>query len=313
MKMLVTGSCGFIGSNLVDRLLDMGHEVVGIDNLSADAHDHFYFNPKAKYYEYSVTDDIMCSDVFGKHNFDYVFHLAAEARIQRCIQDPTLCLETNTMGTQTMLSLSKRYGIKRMVFMSTSAIYGLRKNVIAGMTTSRDQKETDAPDCLNAYSYSKWFGEGLCKMYSDLYGLDTVCFRGFNIYGERQPKRGQYAPVIGVFQRQVKYDQSLTIVGDGQQRRDFVHVGDVCDALYEGAVAEKPQNAEVYNIGTGKNHSVLEVADLIAAHYKHKHKHIHLPARAGEAKETLASIGKIKANLNWKPKVVLEDWISKQD
>jgi UDP-glucose 4-epimerase len=311
--MLVTGSCGFIGSNLVDRLIEMGHDVVGIDDLSADAHDHFYFNPKAEYHKYSVTDYIMCSDVFKRHKFDYVFHLAAEARIQRCIIDPTLCLETNTMGTQTMLSLAKKYDVKRLVFMSTSAIYGLRSKVVAEMTANGDQKETDEPDCLNAYSYSKWFGEGLCKMYSTLYDLDTVCFRGFNIYGERQPKRGQYAPVIGVFQRQVKSGEPLSIVGDGQQKRDFVHVGDVCDALYEGAVVESNQRGEIYNIGTGKNHSVLQVANLIARHYNHKFDHIHLPAREGEARVTLANIKKIKSNLKWEPKVVLEDWISRQD
>jgi nucleoside-diphosphate-sugar epimerase len=309
MRILVTGSCGFIGSTLVDYLINKGHQVVGIDNLSADSHDQFYFNDKAEYYKYSVTDSVMCSDVFKRHNFDYVFHLAAEARIQRCIEDPSSCLETNTMGTEVMLSLSQKYEVSRFVFMSTSAIYGLQNENLEGDS----QKETDTPDCLNAYSYSKWFGESLCKMYSKLYNLDTVCFRGFNIYGNRQPKKGQYAPVMGIFLRQIKNKEALTIVGDGLQKRDFIHVDDVCSALYAGATDHKIQNGEVYNIGTGSNNSIVEIADKMAKHYKHDLQHIYLPPRIGEARVTLADISKTKFKLNWKPEIKVEEWISKQD
>jgi UDP-glucose 4-epimerase len=284
---LVTGSCGFLGSNLVDMLIEQGHKVVGIDNLSSDAHDQFYFNPNATYYHYDVNDYVMCSDVFERHKPNAVFHLAAEARIQNCIEDPSLCMETNLMGTQTMLQLSRKEKVKRMVFMSTSAVYGLRANPI--------QKEEDKTDCLNPYSLSKWFGENLCKMYSKNYGLDTVCFRGFNIYGDRQPKKGQYAPVIGIFKRQKEAGDALTVVGDGEQRRDFIHVSDVCRGLMAGAFSKETQNGEVYNLGTGKNYSVNEIAEMIGG------KRDYLPQRQSESRSTLADISKAKEKLGWIP------------
>ena len=155
------------------------------------------------------------------------------------------------------------------------------------------QNENDAPDCLNAYSYSKWFGENLCKMYSKNYGLDTVCFRGFNIYGNRQPKKGQYAPVIGIFKRQKNAGEPLTIVGDGKQRRDFVHVSDVCRGLVAGALTDQNQAGEVYNLGSGKNYSVNEIADMIGG------ERVYLPARQGESRSTLADNTKVKEKLGW--------------
>ena len=264
MYCVVTGGCGFVGSNLVDMLVEQGHTVTVIDNLSSDAHDQFYYSDHATYYDHSVTDYVMCSQVFERNQPDVIFHLAAEARIQNCIEDPTLCMETNVMGTQTMLSLCKKHGgVRRMVFMSTSAIYGL--------TNPAPQKETDSPDCLNAYSLSKFFGEKLCRLWSEMYQLDTVCFRGFNIYGNRQPKKGPYAPVIGVFNRQIDEGKSLTIVGDGLQRRDFIHVSDVCRGLIAGAKVDARQS--------------------------------------GEARITLADISKIKASLGWEPQINLDSWI----
>jgi len=301
MNYLVTGSCGFIGSHLVDTLVSQGHNVVGIDNLSSDAHDYFYYNEKATYYEYNITDYVMCSDVFERYRPDVVFHLAAESRIQNCIHDPGKCMETNVLGTETMLSLAKKHSAKRFVFMSTSAIYGLRESPTL---------ESDTPDCLNAYSYSKFFGENLCKLYSTNYDLDTVCFRGFNIYGDRMPSKGQYALVLGIFQRLINEGKSLTIVGDGNQRRDFIHVSDVCRGLIAGADAKLRQNGEIYNLGSGKNYSVNEIADIMANLLNHRILHTHIPERKGEAKNTLANLDKIKKNLFWYPKTNFEDWIS---
>ena len=188
MNILVTGGCGFIGSNLVDELILQGNTVTVIDNLSSDAHDQFYFNKEATYYHYSVTENHLVSQCFEHHKPHYVFHLAAEARIQNCITNPSKALETNTTGTQVVLSNAKLHSAKRVMFSSTSAIYGLNETL--------PQVETLPTNCLNMYSYSKLFSEGLCKLYSDLYGLDTVCFRYFNAYGPRQPVRGPYAPVL---------------------------------------------------------------------------------------------------------------------
>lgn len=305
MKLIVTGSCGFIGSNLVDMLVEQGHEVVGIDNLSSDAHDEFYYNDKATYYKYNITDYVMCSDVFERHRPDGVFHLAAEARIQNCIQDPSLCFETNIIGTGTMLSLCKKHKVSRMIFMSTSAIYGLKANDV--------QKETDSTDCLNAYSLSKLHGEQICKLYSTMYGVDTICFRGFNIYGKRMPRKGQYALVMGIFQRLLSEGKALTITGDGEQRRDFIHVDDVCRGLIAGMETQTTQGGSVYNLGTGRSLSINHVASLMREKWKSNLPFEYLPRRLGEAMLTCADISSIQGNLSWQPKVSIEEWIDSLD
>jgi UDP-glucose 4-epimerase len=162
-------------------------------------------------------------------------------------------------------------------------------------------------DCLNPYSVTKTAGEELCKMYTDLFGLETVSFRYFNVYGERQPLKGQYAPVIGIFLRQKNAGEPMTVVGDGTQKRDFTYVGDIARA---NVLASNLENKEVVgqliNLGTGLNHSVLEIKDLIGGDF------IHIEARLGESKETLADNSKAKNILHWEPTQKLEDWIDKQ-
>jgi len=309
MKCLVTGGAGFIGSNLVDRLILDGHEVTVIDNESSDAHDQFYWNEKANNYKYNICDYVMCSDVFKRHKPDVVFHIAAEARIQPCIEDPLKAVESNVVGTTTILELSRRYKVKRFVYSSTSSAYGL-KNVPPLV-------ETMPNDCLNPYSVSKTAGEEMCKMYSNLFDLQTVIFRYFNVYGERQPLKGQYAPVIGIFQRQKRAGEPLTIVGDGEQRRDFTHVSDVVEANILAATKEFDEwqingtehtiykYGQVYNVGTGINHSINEIAEMVGG------DKINIPARLGESRITLANILKTKKHLNWEPKIKLTDWIKK--
>ena len=220
MKYLVTGGAGFIGSNIVDRLVSAGHGVVVIDNESSDAHDYFYYNDKAKYYKHDICDHDKIKHLFK--GVDTVFHCAAEARIQPAIKNPLLAVKTNSYGTCSVLQAARDMGVRRVVYSSTSSAYGLINEV--------PQVETQPDDCLNPYSVSKVSGEKLCKMYSDLFGLETVIFRYFNVYGERQPLRGQYAPVVGLFLEQMKKGEPLTIVPDGEQRRDFTHVSDVVSA-----------------------------------------------------------------------------------
>ena len=159
-------------------------------------------------------------------------------------------------------------------------------------------------DCLNPYSVTKVSGEKLCKMYTDLFGLETVTFRYFNVYGERQPIKGQYAPVIGIFIRQRDSGESMTIVGDGKQKRDFTHVSDVVTANVLASVLEnKEAVGKVLNIGTGINHSILEIAKLIGDNYTF------IESRLGEAQETLANTDRAKEMLGWTPSVKLEDWL----
>ncbi len=293
-KSIVTGGAGFIGSNLVDKLLTMGHEVIVIDNQFSEAHDKFYWNFHGKNYRMDIRDYSLTRKLYD--GVDYVFHFAAEARIQPAIENPIEAVSINSLGTCTVLQCAREAGVKRVMYSSTSSGYGMNEppNV-----------ETQPDDCLNPYSVSKVNGEKLCKMYTNLYGLETVCFRYFNVYGNRQPLKGQYAPVIGIFLRQLAAGEQLTIVGDGEQRRDFTHVDDVVNANIKAALANIDDKCfgQVYNVGTGLNHSINEIAAMISDNK------INISARPGEAKISLANNTKLRETFDWEPTVKLEDWI----
>lgn len=297
-KSIVTGGAGFIGSNLVDELLNLGHHVVCIDDESSDANENFYWNKRCENHKLDICDYEKILPLF--ENVDFVFHLAAEARIQPAILNPLKAVRTNVSGTANILQASREHGIKRVMYSSTSSAYGF--NPIPN-------KEDMPDDCLNPYSVSKAAGEKLCSMYTKLFGVKTVVFRYFNVYGDRQPLKGQYAPVIGIFGRQRKNGESLTIVGDGLQRRDFTHVKDVVQANILASTVEFEESlfGTIFNVGTGINHSILEVAKMISDNY------VHIDPRPGEMRETLANNEKIKNVLGWRPTVKLEDYIKSME
>jgi len=295
MKCLVTGGAGFIGSNLVDALLERGDEVVVVDNESADCHDHFYWNNRALNHKVDINDFKSLRPLFN--GVDYVFHLAAEARIQPSLINPLQAVQTNVLGTANVLQAAREAGVRRVMYSSTSSAYGLKN--------TPPLSENMPNDCLNPYSVSKTAGEELCKLYTRLFKLETVTFRYFNVYGLRQPVKGQYAPVLGLFLRQRNAGQRLTVVGDGLQRRDFTDVRDVVRANMLTAACENPAIVgETINVGTGKNHSVLDVAALVGG------ETTHIPERLGEARITLASTEKMERFLDWKPMRQLEDWVN---
>lgn len=297
MKSLVTGGAGFIGSNLVETLLGIGHTVICVDNESSDAHDKPYWNENSINICGDIRDyNLMSSSMKG---VDYVFHLAAEARIQPAIENPINAVSVNDLGTATVLQCARENQIKKFMFSSTSAAYG---------RNSSPNVETQSPDPLNPYSVTKLNGENLCKMYTELFGLPTVIFRYFNVYGPRQPVRGQYAPVLGIFKRQKDANEPLTIVGDGNQRRDFVHVEDVARANIIAALTDPGQDAygQVYNIGTGKNFSVNEIAEMFL------HEKIYIAPRPGEARVSLANNEKMRNTFGWTPTHDLDTWVSQQ-
>jgi UDP-glucose 4-epimerase len=297
MRSLVTGGAGFIGSTLVDTLLELGHKVICVDNEYSDVHEQFYWNDKAENVRGDIRDLPLMKSLMK--DVDYVFHLAAEARIQPAIENPINAVSINSLGTCTVLQAARECGVSKVLYSSTSSGYGMNPypNV-----------ETQPDDCLNPYSVSKVNGEKLCKMYTDLYGLKTVIFRYFNVYGERQPLRGQYAPVIGIFLRQRDAGEALTIVGDGEQRRDFTHVKDIVKANVMAAIANPDEEAygQVYNVGTGTNYSVNEVADMVSDNQ------VHIPARRGESRITKANNQKIYHTFGWTPDVNLEEWVTAQ-
>ena len=292
---LVTGAAGFIGSNLVEHLLDQGHSVVCVDNESANnekfhwSHENgMVINVKVDITDYKGMKNIMSG-------VDYVFHLAAESRLQSAIMNPIEAVKKNCVGTTVMLQCAREAGVKRFVYSSTSSGYG---------NNPYPNVETQPDDCLNPYSASKIAGEKFCKMYTELYGLETVVLRYFNVFGRRSPAKGQYAPVIGIFQRQRDTGEPLTIVGDGAQRRDFVHVEDVARANYLAATMPlKGHAGEVFNVGTGSAYSIQQIADSISDNQ------VYIDKRSGEMETTFADITKIGDVLGWQPEIDVIDWI----
>ncbi len=292
-RALVTGSAGFIGSNLVDKLLSLGHKVTTIDNESSTSNSQFYWNPQADNYTLDITNFEDINPLFKE--VDYVFHMAAESRVQTSIENPELTIATNIIGTNNVLRASKEANVKRVIYSTTSSVYG--------NSNPTPNTETQSPDCINPYAISKYAGEQLCKMYSSLYKLDTVSLRYFNVYGNREPSHGPYAPVVSKFIDQHKAGKFLTIAGDGEQRRDFINVEDVVLANLAAMTFNESLNGEIFNIGSGKNFSINELAQLISTKYQY------LPTRPGEARETLADISKAKTVLGWEPRVDLKNYI----
>jgi len=293
MKSLVTGGAGFIGSHIVDRLINLGHDVIVIDNETSQVHDNFYYNDKATYHKLDIVDYENTRKLYD--GVDYVFHCAAESRIQPTILNPLGAIKTNTLGTGTVLQCAREAGVNKVMYSSTSSGYGLKNEP--------PLREDMPDDCLNPYSVSKVSGEKLCTMYTRLFGLKTVIFRYFNVYGDREPLRGPYAPVVGLFLRQVKANEALTIVPDGTQRRDFTHVDDVVEANILAMSGDHNRYGEVFNVGTGTNHSVLELAAMISNNTKM------IEPRMGEAYITLADNTKLKTVFGWRSSKTLEEYI----
>ena len=279
MKVLVTGGAGFIGSNLVDRLVLDGHDVHVIDNFSGTQK---FQNNNAKWYYYDVCnrDEIYNSTLWK--GVDIVYHLAAEVSIPKSLKLPVHTIRTNTMGTANVLELAKRHEVKRVIYSSTSAGYGSK----------------------SPYAVSKVAGEEICKMYTEMYGLETVIFRYFNVYGNRQPKEGQYAPVIGIFSRQVQNGEPMTVVGDGSQERDFVNVEDVVTAniLASNLENKKPLN-KIIDVGTGTSHKIIDLAKMICGDIEH------IPSRQGEIHKSVACTKTIEETLDYKPLDKLKEFV----
>lgn len=300
MKYLVTGGAGFIGSNIVDALFTIGdHEVVCVDNESAESNSQFYWNNKAKNYPIDINDTCSLDWVFKHEKPEVVFHLAAEARIQPTIGQPQKACMTNFVGTCNVLQCCLEYGAKRVIYSSTSSAYGLENKL--------PLNEGMKKDCLTPYSVSKTAGEELCKVYNKIHGLETITLRYFNVYGRREPVKGNYAPVIGLFIRQKLEGKPMTIVGDGNQTRDFTHVSDAVVAnIIAAATSNTEAFGEVFNIGTGVSYSIIDIANSLGGEITH------VPERRGEVRDTLADISKAERILDWRPTVKLEDYLEEQ-
>ena len=290
-KCLVTGGAGFIGSNLVDTLIEKGHEVLVIDNFSTGKRENL--NPKAKFFEEDLRNFETIRPIF--EGVDFVFHEAALPRIPLSIQKPKESNDINIGGTLNVLIASKEVGVRKTIYAASSSAYGNQKQL---------PLREDMPCIpLNPYGLQKYVGELYCKIFYDIYGLKTVSLRYFNVYGPRQPREGSYVPVMGLFLTQKNQGKSLTITGDGEQTRDFTHVSDVARANILAMESEKVGSGEGINIGGGHNYSINAIAALISS------QTAHIPLPAGEMRDTLADVAKAQALLGWQPEIKLEDGI----
>lgn len=292
MKVLVTGGAGFIGSNLVDALISKGYEVGIIDDFSTGKRSNV--NTKATLYEVSLHKASTEELVEILTGYEKVFHTAAFARVQPSIVDPILFNEVNVNGTLNLLFACTKAGVKRVVYSASSSAYG--------NTEIFPTPETAGTDPMSPYGLQKYIGEQYCRMFSLVYGLDTVNLRYFNIYGPRMNFEGAYKTVIGVFGQQKALGKPLTITNDGEQSRDFTHVYDVVDANIRASEYEGKLNGEVFNIGNGRDITINKIAELISS------EKVYI-GNVLEPTKNNADNTKAKQMLGWEPKHNVEDFI----
>ena len=293
-KAVVTGGAGFIGSNLVDKLIEQGVEVTILDNLSTGKKENI--NPKAEFINCDISTASETDMLFYINGADIVFHLAALARVQPSIEDPISFNEVNIKGTLNVLLASHKAKVKRVVYSASSSCYG--------DATKFPTPEEHSTNPLSPYGLQKYVGEQYCKMFSQVYNLDTVSLRYFNVYGERMSLEGAYKLAIPIFANQILNGKPLTINNDGEQRRDFTYVGDVVNANILAATNPEDLKGEAFNIGNGNNYSVNELADMLGGEKSYGNKVI-------EPFQTLADNSKALLILDWDPKGDLPTWIKK--
>lgn len=291
-KVIVTGGAGFIGGHIVDLLVDNHYDVHVIDNISTSDR-HKYVNSSATYYNRDIKNIYEIKDIFK--NTKYVFHLAAYARVIPSIEDPVTFHEENINGSLNVFMSAKNVGAK-VIFSSSSSIYGEPRYLPI------DEEHPKNPMC--PYALHKLVGEQYLELFSKIYGLNSISLRYFNVFGERAPNHGPYVPVIGIFLKQKKDGKKLTIVGDGNQRRDFIHVKDVARANLMAALYNSV-GADYFNVGSGESTSVIDIAKYIS------NNTINIPYRF-EYRNAISSISKIQKILGWTPTINLYEWIDSQ-
>ena len=289
-KVLVTGGAGFIGSHLAEELVKQGYQVIILDNLSTGKLDNIKeFRNQVEFIEGSITDPHLLTNLF--QGVDYIFHLAAMPSVPKSIENPRASHDVNATATLDVLLAAKQNNVKRVIFASSSAVYG--------DTPSLPKQEDMAPRPLSPYAVGKLASENYCRVFQDVYQLPTVCLRYFNVYGPRQDPNSQYAAAIPNFINKVLEDKPPIIFGDGQQTRDFTFVRDVVGA---NILAMKNDISGVFNISRGDSISINRLVELIMEVIGKQLAPIHQEARRGDIKHSLADISKARAfgfNARW--------------
>jgi len=290
-NIVVTGGAGFIGTNLIKRLVKDGHNVVSLDNYSTGTKsNHILIPDNCHYVDCDISEGV--SDLYGYHpkfnameNPDLIFHLAALPRIQPSFDYPNKTFDSNVKGTINVLEYAREKNNCPVVFAGSSSTHGDKY--------------------ANPYTFTKWQGEELCKMYSEIYDLPTSICRFYNVYGPHQLTEGEYCTVIGIFERQMLDKVELTVTGDGEQKRDFTHVDDIVDGLMRCGEHFNFRGDE-FEFGRGENFSINVIAQSFDWGYTY------IPKRPGEMRETLCTDTKAKEMLGWEPKHNILDYIEER-
>ena len=292
MKIIITGGAGFIGSHLAEFLINKGHEVIIIDNLSTGRLNNIRtFKNRVKFVKADISKIGKWIENFK--NTKVVYHLAALADIVPSIQNPKKYFESNVVGTENIASASIKHKVKKVIYAASSSCYGIPKNY--------PTLETESIEPQYPYALTKNLGEQILIHYAKIYGVQVTSLRLFNVYGTRSRTSGTYGAMFGVFLAQKLKNKPLTVVGDGKQKRDFTYISDVIEAFYKAIKIKK--NFQIFNLGTGNPIAVNDIVKLLGC------KSINIPKRPGEPDLTSANIAKIKKKLNWKPKVSIKQGI----
>lgn len=294
MKTIVTGGCGFIGSHLAEQLLEQGHKVIIIDNLSCGRLANissFEKNTNLQVIQADIVDRQQIATAFS--GVDWVFHLAGIADIVPSIEQPDAYFSNNVQGTLNVLQCARESGVKRLVYAASSSSYGI--------PSSYPTPESAAIQPQYPYALTKYMGEELVLHWSQVYKLPALSLRLFNVYGPRSRTTGAYGAVFGVFLAQKLNSKPFTVVGDGQQTRDFTYVADVANAFIHAAKSNA--TGEAFNVGSGNHYSVNYLVSLLGG------DKVHIPKRPGEPDCTFADTEKIKRLLNWEPQVSFEQGV----
>jgi UDP-glucuronate 4-epimerase len=303
---LVTGAAGFIGSHLVERLLNLRYQVVGLDNFNE------FYSPAVKreniraleaeegfcMIEGDIRDTDLLARIFSEHNISLVAHLAAQAGVRPSLEQPVLYQDVNIRGTINLLEASRTYGVRQFVFASSSSVYGLNSKI----PFSEDDK-VDYP--TSPYAASKLAAELYCRTYNHLYGLSVLALRLFTVYGPRQ--RPEMA--IHMFTRMIDSGKEIPVFGNGTSKRDYTYVSDIVDGIFQ-ALTSQSQGFEILNLGNNHPVTLEYLIHLIEEALGKSAKIKNLPMQAGDVPITFAEISKAKTRLGYQPKVTIEEGIS---
>jgi nucleoside-diphosphate-sugar epimerase len=294
---VVTGGAGFIGSNIVQRLAEEGQEVRVVDDLATGHRENLKAaGGAARLFEGSVTEGALLRRAFA--GADYVLHQGALASVPRSVADPLATNAANVEGTLQVLEAARACGVRRVVYASSSSVYGDAPTL--------PKREDMTPQPKSPYAVSKLAGEYYCQVYNSVYGLETVSLRYFNVFGPRQDPASQYAAVVPIFIRCIVAGQAPKVYGDGEQSRDFTYVDDVVTANLQAAQAEGAAGA-VCNLGRGERHTLNELLEILQDIIGRRVKAAYGPDRAGDVKHSMADITRAREAFGYEPQVTFEE------